>query len=413
MPASYGTAFRRWRDRMMDPTARKPLTHPNIIFDGDVVVSRWGIPDGELELGRALRDANGTFTGFLLNGDQMWLTRAFQQSQLRWVVQQAPDSSGKAIIVPYEALASAGVNRATVQPLEVSADRWITENHVETREPLGLREETMTQYVRERRPVEDLRVLVRVHHPWEEREGMTPEQMAHILGHLAYEGKHVQKKVLSLDGAVVEHKLHDDGTETWEWTTRRHLLGESLFRARVEWTGARGARHSRWATFLSGFDANEPRPLYFLSEMPPTFKGTTIAEAYEALKPEPVVLAERMGREVTRQGDIFAIEAPTWTDERLLAAGAVIEERKITHAPRVFRTWDGTTWQRAAEIHAGQLLGTNHTADVVARMPDGTTLARGIIHHDPIGRDADHVDRRLGDAETWHVIVKNTVPVAP
>jgi hypothetical protein len=56
------------------------------------------------------------------------------------------------------------------------------------------------------------------------------------------------------------------------------------------------------------------------------------------------------------------------------------------------------------------LLGTNHRATEVARMPNGSTLARGQLYHDPIGREKDHVARKLGDGQTWHLIIKNTVP---
>lgn len=35
---------------------------------------------------------------------------------------------------------------------------------------------------------------------------------------------------------------------------------------------------------------------------------------------------------------------------------------------------------------SGELLGTNHVATEVARMPDGTTLARGVLRHVPPGR---------------------------
>ena len=48
--------------------------------------------------------------------------------------------------------------------------------------------------------------------------------------------------------------------------------------------------------FLSGFDHNERRPSYFLCELPPGCTAGTLAEAYEALKPDGVRLAEQMGR---------------------------------------------------------------------------------------------------------------------
>ena len=143
---------------------------------------------------------------------------------------------------------------------------------------------------------------------------------------------------------------------------------------------------SRTAYYISDFDANEPRPLYFFCELPRGVKPTTLAEAIEALKPEPVLMAEQLGRTITRQGDIFAIEVPTKTRRELKAEGATFEKM-------------------------GELLGTNHVATEVARMPDGTTLARGTMHHKPPWRRPDHIRAKLTDGKTWHVIVKNTVPV--
>ena len=70
---------------------------------------------------------------------------------------------------------------------------------------------------------------------------------------------------------------------------------------------------ARTAYFLSGFDSNETRPSYFFCELPPKVKPTTVAEAYDTLKPTAVRLAEEYGRDVKRQGDIFAVPVPAWT----------------------------------------------------------------------------------------------------
>jgi hypothetical protein len=118
--------------------------------------------------------------------------------------------------------------------------------------------------------------------------------------------------------------------------------------------------------------------------MPYRFKGTTVEEAYQALKPETVVLAEAMGREVKRQGDIFAVPAPSVTKRELRAKGARFEKR-------------------------GQLLKTNHVATEVAYLPGGLTMARGTLYHAPERRRPDHARRTIGSE--WHIIQKNTVPV--
>ena len=217
-----------------------------------------------------------------------------------------------------------------------------------------------------------------------------------------------------------------DGRTEFRWTTSRHWLGESLIQAKIVWTGftpckacgstgraegpaaineyhpdeyyeslrpvcpqCRGQRGRHWirsrtATFLSGFDHNERRESYFFCELPPKRDATSIEEAYAALKPDVVAIAEQMGREVRRQGDIFAIPLSAQTTRRALRkAGARFQKR-------------------------GELLGTNHEATEVAHLPGGATIVRGCLYHNPQGRRPDHARVRLG--ERYHVVVKNTVP---
>ena len=162
--------------------------------------------------------------------------------------------------------------------------------------------------------------------------------------------------------------------------------------------------HHRWAYYLSGFDHAESRPLYFFAELPRGAKPTTVAEAYEVLKPDPVKLAEQMGRPIFRQGDIFGV--PTTLDRKVLKAqGARIERRtqaKLELSPIM---------REIQPANLPYVLGTNHTATEVAYLPNGVTLARGTMYHDPDGRNADHARRRIGDGKSWHIVVKNTVPI--
>lgn len=149
---------------------------------------------------------------------------------------------------------------------------------------------------------------------------------------------------------------------------------------------------TRMAYFLSGFDENETRPSYFFCELPPKARPTTVEEAYEALKPSAVKLAEDMRREVKRQGDIFAIPVPELTLRELKKDGGV----------HVRKPKSGETGPRPS------LLGTNHEATEIVLVGD-RTYARGSIRHVPEGRRPDHKLTPLG--KQWHLIVKNTVPV--
>lgn len=140
----------------------------------------------------------------------------------------------------------------------------------------------------------------------------------------------------------------------------------------------------RRAKFLSGFDANESRPSYFFCELPPRCKANTVEEAYEALKPESVRLAEQMGRTVLRQGDIFAIPLESVTKRALTKQGARFEKK-------------------------GRLFNTNHAATEVAYLPGGVTIARGTLRHVPEFRQPDH--RMVSLGKQWFVVQKNTVPI--
>ena len=187
----------------------------------------------------------------------------------------------------------------------------------------------------------------------------------------------------------------------------------------------------RKVKFLSGFDHGEPHLAYFFCELPKC-DASTVDEAYEALKPEVVKLAEAMGRDVKRQGDIFAVET-TATKKELMANAKAYGRRNPNVPGRVTlqdiidadeyqppSRWDRETrdeWnERTFKVpgyreqrEASMLLGTNHQGTEVIQTKDGTIYARGCLWHVPDGRTNDHVRVKLGNA--WHIIVKNTVPV--
>jgi hypothetical protein len=388
---SADDAIRRWADIMEGKTDRRPLRASNVFVEGDRVYS-YG---HHFELARPLRDKKGKVHAYLLNGD----TYSVTTSKHQWSVRNA--LTGKdTVIIPYSALEAAGVDRDSIRVLGRLEDRTEVRRHHTETFPEGAKWHT-----------EDV---------WGRAEGET------------YSSKVGTRQVLRAGRAgwtpVIEITRHADGSKSYDWETNQHRLGESLIRGRVDWTarkpcqschgtgwgigptlwrawidcpdcrgnGMHRTRHHRWATFLSGFDHQEARPLYFFCEMPYGCKAATVAEAYEALKPDPVKLAEQMGRNWTRQGDIFAV--PTRLDRKaLVARGARLEKRSDRNSPR--------------QTHLPYILNTNHTATEVAYLPGGLTLARGVLYHDPSFRDPDHARRKLGDGKTWHIVVKNTVPI--
>lgn len=335
-------------------TDKRPLRASNVFVDGDRVYS-YGY---HFELARPLRDKAGKVCGYLLNGDRFSNTTSSHQSSVRNAL------SGKAqVIIPYSAMEAAGVDLDSVKVLERLHDRWENHKHHSDTFPEGAkwRDETVR---------------------WE--RGTVVET----------------RRVLGASGSfyspVIRISTAPDGSDQYDWETSHHWLGESLIRAKVRFWDRDSGTHHRWATFLSGFDHQESTPLYFFCEMPYGSKATTVAEAYEALKPDPVKLAEQMGRSWTRQGDIFAV--PTRLDRKaLVARGARLEKRAPMNAPR--------------PTNLPYILNTNHTATEVAYLP-GVTLARGVLYHDPGDRGPDHARRKMGDGKTWHIVVKNTVPIA-
>lgn len=339
----------RWLHNVSHPEdAKRDLKSHNMPVAFDAVYS-YG---PHFPLIEAVRNETGSTVLLLLNGDRYSRTTNRHQSTVRDRV--AHNNSIPHVIVPFSALNAAGIDRSSIRLIDRSEDGYRTVK-CRSRQPRrwwSLKEPGL----------------------WEDYSGNVYARDA--------------------DGII-------------RWTEQRHVLGESTFIATVHWTeqvvnldkftwnGSRvhqshrvPVRRQRAAQFLSGFDCNEPNPLYFLSELP-RVGASTIEEAYLSLKPDVVVQAEAMGREVKRQGDVFAIPMDLTT-------------RQLTRLS-------------ASRAKGAHVLGTNHAATEVAFV-DGQTLGRGILWHRPQEtgwwgnrRRPDHVRLPLGKA--WHLLVKNTVPV--
>lgn len=432
---SYDEVARRWVS-VVEGSSQSHLTSSGgrMYASGDKIYS-YG---SHFELGRPLR-RNGAVVGYLLNGDRYSNTTSKHQAVVRGAL-----GDRETIILPYTALEAAGIDLDTVQPVHVSPDRWETFHHSVNVPPPGAQWRAHKNY--EWRPLTDeemAEMLARkdaerhaewerlsqyewYHHP--EPRPLTPEDLKHERKRVDLPDTHTFHTSGLPNAPEIHITYGENGNPPlYEWTTNRHWLGESLIRARVTWPGRRictwcnghdgplegppdrywgrhprchvcggggmvRTTHHRWAYFLAGFDGQESRPSFFFCELPYRSHPKTVAEAYEALKPDPVRLAEQMGRSVTRQGDIFAV--PTrLTRKELKARGARIERR------------------RKAEDELPYMLNTNHTATEVAYLGK-LTLARGTMYHDPQWRAQDHARRRMGNGADWHIIIKNTVPVS-
>jgi hypothetical protein len=345
MTASADDAIKRWVAISQGQSLRY-LRASNIVSEDDRLYS-YG---HHFELARPLRDKRGKAYAYLLNGDTFSVHTSQHQASVRNALLKY---DVERIIIPYSALDSAGIDRDSIRPVHVKPDGWVTTEHHSTTPP----EDAM----------------------WRD------EVMYHNGGYYA-EPVEVSQ---------------EDGVTHYRWKTQGHQLGESLIRARVTWwtfDPGGSKRHHRWAYYLSGFDQQESRALYFFCELPNGSKPATVAEAYEVLKPDPVRMAEQMNRPVFRQGDIFGVPLERMDVRTLKAMSARIERRVTLNSPK-------------PGVNLPYVLGTNHTATEVAYLPNGVTLARGTMYHDPSGRDPDHARRRLGDGKSWHVVIKNTVPI--
>lgn len=297
-------------------------------------------------LSRAMVAEDGKLSHWLLNGDTYSSSTSKHQSMVRAAVK----ATGKPVlIVPFSAIAMAGIRMESITPIDLDPERFVTEHHSS-------------------RNLSDLPRHERTHYrydPETRRSTETPAQ--------------------------------PDENGVYHWGTRRHFLGASVLKAtHVELVDVLRdperpymildrTFEERESFFLSAFDDQETRPLYFLAQLPGP--AETVAEALESLKPEIATDVENY----TRQGDIFAVPSDL-TTRQLRKLGATIAKR--TTAPH-------------AEV---ALVGTDHTATEVATLPDGSQFARGLLYHDVWPRERDHARRKMHDGKTWHRIARNTVP---
>lgn len=364
--ATKSEIAQRWMDRALGRADRdlNAGRYSNVYYQGDSIFS-YG---SHFEMARVMRDRNERPTFVLMNADRYSPTTTQHQSMVRGVVSM---SGLPSILIPYSALAGAGIIRNSIRPIDIREDRTVTHEHSSEETPNG---------------------------PYtlmDDPNGATEPKM--VWAHTAALGYTQVERMLPvqvsnpnrryLTNRPGEHRIaeYDQTDGLWHWTTTQHFLGDSLFYARSN--GRRGKRK-----FLSSFDYQESRNLYFLCELPHRCPADTVEDAIEALKPEPVKLAEEAGLEPTRQGDIFAIPTELTTKE----------VKKLG------------PWGKAKIVKRPHVLGTNHTATNVIFATQGRVYARGVLYHEPGRfREPDHARRKMGDGKTWHLLMRNTVPRAP
>jgi hypothetical protein len=168
----------------------------------------------------------------------------------------------------------------------------------------------------------------------------------------------------------------------------------------------RAARRRR--RFVSSFDVNEPRPLYYLATLPSSSRAQTVEMAEQDLAPAPVHAAMARGRDVRRQGDIFLVE----TDLSDTAVYAAAERRaRLTQLTRGAATRQGEVgaW-RPISARRWRLMRAEtrkrwlaDTAAVLANGPRPSTA--------PGGRRTAHVERvqRIADLADYRARARRAV----
>lgn len=273
----------------------KTLRRANILMQDSVLYS-YG---HHFEIGRLVRHpVTGAERGLaILNGDRSSHTTTRHQADTRWALNTRAIASA---IIPFEALSAAGIVTDTIRPIHVEQDRFESTHHRADQPPAGMIDRDTGQ--RMLRHGDE--------NSWIHTDDELHQQIVGVIeqtGDLRWRTQAVIKK---------------DGM--YEWHTERHWLGDCVFTAQVR----RNGRTRDNVPFISSFDRQETRRLYFLSELPRY--AVDIDDALEALKPESVATAEMMGRTISRQGDMFWIEMPGITKRELRKMSAEFTKRRVT-----------------------------------------------------------------------------------
>lgn len=336
---------------------------------------------------------------WLLNGDR-WPGGGFgRTNEHNDIARAAAQASGTPwFIVPFSALRAAGIEPDTIRPVQVNPETWTHEDH-----SAATLDEVPDQHRKQHVWRDETGAAIippAVDGPssaWPDREGGWTVQSRRMgdNGYAWYSDP--------VDGPAYSGELTDHWEEIaraadglYHWTSERHWLGSSLFRARYRVSGTykpgQGfVTRNRWAYFVTSFDYNEPRPLWFMSELPRGVKPATVDEAVGALKPQDVRDAETVGIDVLRQGDVFIIQSQGTTERELIRAGGELV------------AWTPPGWG----TRGGRYVNDSHTVTRAVQMPDGTLYVRGIMRHAPQNRRPDHVSMELWDRQTWGRVVLN------
>lgn len=443
----------RWVQEVGKPNPRfLSANHTNIDYDSKQLYS-YGT---HFPMARLIGDRfNGGW--FLVNGDLYSVSTSRHQSETRWAIKR---SGLKSLIVPFSAMREAGIDVDSIEWVEVTDDwnetisqtweRWEDlPHHMKYRTRTTTSVEYRTEPCRmgprgslERYSFEGGKLIHRDIHEndYPGTDHFTPytaylydevrtepgedglwhrERSVHHLGQAVFRARYqsgikpVKHWRMSYDRDAMRHRFEDTGSYDWDNPIQR----------RYYYTENKPVYDT--AYFLSGYDENERgrtgQGLYFLAQLPDGVSPSTVDEAFECLKPESVKQAEAEGRDVVRQGDVFAFEV-SYRPGTLKAMGAErpgLDKRELEALAYMHK--QGETRERMPGMGKTErwVLGVNHTATDVLVTPAGQTLAKGTLRHKRVMRTwqgyfagmPEHKRVKLGDGKHWYALARNTVPL--
>jgi hypothetical protein len=261
---------------------------------------------------------------WLLNGDTYSVSTSRHQREVRQAVE---DTGAPVLILPHTPAQRAGIDLASIVPVEITADRWEPRTYPDAA--------SLPQYYQD-----------------------SPNGLRWAIE----------------NGDVI---ANPDGT--YKLIRGEHRLGESVFHASYGANAWSPGAPMGSAYFLSAFDAQERTRHYFLAQLPAKARPVSVKDAFEALRPALVTDADKTGVQVTRQGDIFAVPSPLTTRELRKAAdgatpvkaGPLLGQRH-TATEMIHLTTAGLTYARGILTHTGgehrrQAMGDRKTWHLIVK----------------------------------------------
>lgn len=396
------------------------------------------------EMARIVRTAKDEPNFWLINGDRYSPSTSQHQSNVRAAIAA---SNLPGIIIPYTALEAAGIERESILPVEVRPDRTIEHGHsIPADFPMPALRPEATNDDESRWEKGEIRV-----HDAKFSATHWSRRYDYELGDFA----DCDETSYFINGH--EARLVDDH---WDWETRTHFLGDSLFSARVVEERDRPATPEeiqalelaeRWyeANREAGFPGHGTLEHSTLVEnlgpQPPAARahkftrGNAPAHRWPPKPGWEYVVRERIERRVRflssfdyneRTPLYFLCELPRGKVATVEEAYELLKPRlvKMAEAGGVEVERQGDIFAVPTELTTKQVkrltprgkgrivkrpavLGTNHEPSEVMFATGDRVYARGTLYHAPgEWRRPDHARRKMGDGKTWHILLRNTVP---